>query len=211
MDQTGLTLAYDRAAASWGQRIVGLGYRAAYESLVARALCGLNPASVAEIGSGTGELARALCRHSRPAELFLVDPSAPMLARALATVSGMADRITSRCARLDDLEPATRFDLVLAGHLIEHVPEPGRALAALGRLVTPGGRLLAVISRPHWCQWPVWLLWHHRWFAPQDVTRMAAAVGLGAVRVFTLGPGPPGRTSHGYLFHKPPFQRNSQP
>lgn len=211
MDQTSLFHAYDRAAATWGRRVARLGYRAAYESLAAHALAGQTPARVADIGSGTGELARAVCKLCRPTDLLLVDASGPMLARARMTVWGMADHTTTRCARLDDLASVPRFDLVLAGHLIEHAPDPGRALAALADLVAPGGRLLAVISRPHWCQWPIWLVWRHRWFPPATVACMARASGLGAPRVFPLGPGPPGRTSLGYLFVKPQHSRNPDP
>ena len=38
--------------------------------------------------------------------------------------------------------PAASFDVVVAAHVLQHLPEPARALNEIGRLLAPGGRTL---------------------------------------------------------------------
>lgn len=73
----------------------------------------------------------------------------------------------------------------------------------LWRLVAPGGTLLMIISRPHWCQWFIWLRWRHRWFAAQKIRAAATSLNIGETEVFRFARGAPKRTSFGYAFFKP--------
>jgi ubiquinone/menaquinone biosynthesis C-methylase UbiE len=204
MHQADQTQHYDAVAATWGRRVVRLGYRAAYEGVMTKAVRGQSPRSVADIGTGTGELARAFCtRVGRPERLVLVDASALMLAKAKANLSGLAGGVSAHCARLEDLGPIPPVELVLAGHVIEQTRDPVATLSLLSELVEPGGHLLAIISRPHWCQWPIWFLWRHKWFSSSKIAGMARSASLCPPLIFPLGPGPPGRTSLAYLFLKP--------
>lgn len=194
---------YDDAASWWGPAMVKLGYRAAYEDLVDRALPDGRFDDIADIGTGSGDLARAVTAGRSPGRLLLVDSSARMLDQAANSLRGAAQRIECRHASLDNIGEQDAFDLVLAGHVIEHVPDPAAALERLARLVRPGGRLLLVVSRPHWCQWLIWLRWRHSWFSARQVARMASGAGLGPLEVFGLSHGPPRRTSLAYLAQKP--------
>ena len=88
--------------------------------------------------------------------------------------------------------------MILAAHVIEHLADPAAGLARLAGWLAPGGSLLLVASRPHWCQWPIWLRWRHRWFAPDAVAAMADAAGLRLAALHRFPAGPASRTSLGY-------------
>jgi hypothetical protein len=93
--------------------------------------------------------------------------------------------------------------LVLGAHVIEHCADPTQALAKMYDLLAPGATLLLVISRPHWCQWFIWLLWRHRWYSEIRVRQMAKAAGLPCPICHRFTAGPPQRTSFGYSFSRP--------
>lgn len=134
---------------------------AAYGDLAQRMLAGSRLDSVADIGTGTGDLARAVCDVIRPDRMLLVDTSTAMLAAARQKLAGHAPYLRARTAALCDLDARGALDLVLAGHLIEHLPDPETGLHQLASLVKPGGTLVLAVSRPHWCQWFIWLRWRH--------------------------------------------------
>jgi SAM-dependent methyltransferase len=98
-----------------------------------------------EVGPGSGVYLRLL---SDIAETVVAsDIEAAFLERARA-ISAMRSNIE---VVLDDIvETALEdgaFDLVLCSEVIEHIPDPGRALASIHRILRPGGRL--VLSTPH--------------------------------------------------------------
>ena len=59
----------------------------------------------------------------------------------LRRAHGIADLIEGDVEALDRLN-AGRFDLVVAGEIIEHLANPGRFLATVPAVLKPGGRLL---------------------------------------------------------------------
>lgn len=205
--RTDLQNRYDSAAGWWRDKIHKLGYRAAYEDLVGRALDGRRFRTVADVGTGAGDLAASYCKViGMPVELTLIDNSAAMLAQAKSTVEevgGSGTAVTAMHAALSDISYNERYELVLCAHLIEHCPNPAEALGQLASLVKPGGTALLVISRPHWCQWIIWLRWQHRWFSEDQVGQMAEAAGVRITERFGLASGPPSRTSMAYAFRKP--------
>jgi len=197
---------YDKAADWWHAKIHKLGYRTAYEDLVRLALSGIFARSVAEVGAGTGDLAASYCSIlGSPKQLVLVDSSAAMLSRAVAN---LGEAGTTSCSletihsSLESYKTETLFDVVLCAHVIEHCDDPQRAIRAIAELLEPGGYALMVISRPHWCQWIIWLRWQHRWFSAPEVDRMANAAGLTLMRTIQPCSGPPSRTSFGYLMQR---------
>lgn len=197
---------YDGAASWWHEKIRELGYRSAYEDLVRRAFEGQVASSVADIGTGSGDLAASYCSIvGAPERLALIDSSAAMLSQAIATVTdaqtvpGKLDTIHSS---LETLKADAQFELVLCAHVIEHCEDPQGALQSIAQHIEPGGKALLVVSRPHWCQWVIWLRWQHRWFSSSQVERMAQVAGLKVLRKFQPCFGPPSRTSMGYLVHK---------
>jgi SAM-dependent methyltransferase len=91
--------------------------------------------SILDVGSGTGVvLSAARIRTGGKGTFVAVDASRPMLRlsdaqhRALARVPGLP---------FED----GRFHVVTAGFVLSHVPDPGRILVDMIRVLRPGGRL----------------------------------------------------------------------
>ncbi len=115
------------------------------------------PASVVDIGGGTGGFA------VRVAELgdrvVVVDPSPDALAilARRAEESGVADRVTGRQGDLGGLQQLTDLlpdgegaaDVVLCHGVLEIVADPAAALTALAGLLRPGGVLSLLVNQRH--------------------------------------------------------------
>ncbi len=87
-----------------------------------------------DVGCGNGAFAGQMQELGWQAEGIDVDR------RALA--EGRAAGLPVRDATIADLDPEQgRFDAITLGHVIEHLHEPGDALAALRALLRPGGML----------------------------------------------------------------------
>lgn len=202
--QTNLPARYDVAAKWWQSSIAKLGYRAAYEDIAQRTSKHVSAGNIADIGTGAGDLAAAICRqHGKPERLLLIDSSAAMLTQAGSALEDLASSIETRHAALEHLSETAEFDLVLAAHVIEHCAEDAQAIRRLGRLVKPGGHLLLIVSQPHWCQWVIWVRWQHKWYSEQQIAGMVRNADLDLVEVYAFADGPPSRTSLGYLIQRP--------
>jgi ubiquinone/menaquinone biosynthesis C-methylase UbiE len=104
-------------------------------------------ARVIDVGAGTGTGTLALARQLPDAEVIALDVDEGMLKHIQdkARASGLADRIRTVQADLDQawpdgLEPA---DLVWAANSLHHMGDPARAVAQIYQMLRPGG-LLAV-------------------------------------------------------------------
>jgi 2-polyprenyl-6-hydroxyphenyl methylase/3-demethylubiquinone-9 3-methyltransferase len=102
---------------------------------------------LADIGCGGGLVAEPMSRLGFAVTGIDAGDEAIAVARAHAEASGLA--IDYRTADIDAFVAAgERFDAVLALEIVEHVADRDRFLAALGRLVKPGGALVgATINR----------------------------------------------------------------
>ncbi len=90
-----------------------------------------------DIGGGTGWMLNEARRvEPRLKTTVIVDIDAQ--AQDLAAAAG--HRFVA--SRIEDFSTDQRFDLVLMLNLIEHVADPVAVLAAVGRLLTPQGRIL---------------------------------------------------------------------
>ncbi len=116
----------------------------ALEEPVVRELLGQLPDGVVlDAACGTGRHAAHL-NHVRDDGVIGVDASKAMLARARAKLPGVDFRqgkLTS--LPLDDGEVAA----AVCALALSHLPELGPAIAELGRVLRPGGRL--IVSNPH--------------------------------------------------------------
>jgi ubiquinone/menaquinone biosynthesis C-methylase UbiE len=135
-----LTPLYDRIC-----RLIGLGEP--LRRFEVRALEGLSPARILEVGSGTGELLRAVARRFPGAELTGIDLDAQALALAEKKLrkDGTVARLVLAPAQALPFADAT-FDLVLSSLMLHHLPtkEKVRALREWRRVLEPHGALLLV-------------------------------------------------------------------
>jgi len=119
---------------------VRLGYIAARHAL--------SGARVLDVGCGGGILTEGLARAG--ATVTGIDLSSELLrtAELHALEGGLSIRYLKQSAEaLADSEPGA-FDLVTCLEMLEHVPDPQSVIAALARLVRPGGDLvLSTINR----------------------------------------------------------------
>ena len=94
-----------------------------------------------DIGSGTGLLGIALAPHV--GEVVLADPSAGMLevANEKLSAGGPANVSAVRFDLVADPPPGDPFDLVVSLLVLHHLEDTAAALAAIARLLKPGGHL----------------------------------------------------------------------
>ena len=106
---------------------------------------------VLEVGCGTGLLwvsAAPLLPHLR---LTLTDLSEGMVEAASVAVAQLPgiELVEARTCDAQDLPfEGDAFDVVVADHMLYHVPDPRRAAAEFARVLRPGGVLLAATNGP---------------------------------------------------------------
>ncbi|WP_327173322.1 methyltransferase domain-containing protein [Streptomyces sp. NBC_01336] len=102
---------------------------------------------VLELGCGIGAQTVHLLRSSPRAHIVAVDRSEESLARARTRVAGSAPhaRVEWRNADVYDLPFAdAEFDHVFVCFVLEHLPDPRRALTGLRRVLRPGGTITVI-------------------------------------------------------------------
>jgi len=115
--------------------------------------------AILEIGCGDGALWRA---HAQglPAgcSILLTDLSAGMASAAFGTLAGellsvaVADAVALPCS-------SESLDLVIANHMLYHVPDRAAALREIQRVLRPGGRLCATtVGVEHMREMHHWLI-----------------------------------------------------
>jgi 2-polyprenyl-6-hydroxyphenyl methylase/3-demethylubiquinone-9 3-methyltransferase len=103
---------------------------------------GLSDAHVLDVGCGGGILSEAMARSG--ARVIGIDLSQAVL--DVAELHALEAKLTIeyRAIAAEELAAARpgSFDLVTCMEMLEHVPDPAAALAALGSLVKPGGHVI---------------------------------------------------------------------
>lgn len=158
---------------------------------------------VLEVAAGTGILTPALARSAKQ---VLSTDYAPAMVGVLAERIRTEGLTNVRCEQADlyalRFEPAS-FDAVVAANVLHLVPDLAGALAALRRMLKPGGRLVV----PTYCHDETALSWTvsrllaltgfpgHRRFTVRRLREALEAAGLVVTRQETL----PGLIPIGYL------------
>ena len=109
-------------------------------------------ASVIDIGGGTGGFAVRVAGLGH--QVTVIDPSPDALAALdrRADESGVADLVTGQqgdLASLADLVAEGSADIVLCHGVLEIVDDPAAALAAIFKVLGPGGKLSLLVSQRH--------------------------------------------------------------
>lgn len=108
--------------------------------------------TVLEVGAGTGRVTGELARLAE--HVVALEPSAPMRAAAARRLkqAGLAEAVTLRGDDVRDLGGEPRFALIVAPfHVLMHlggVGEQDAVLAAIRRLLSPGGAFAADVAAP---------------------------------------------------------------
>lgn len=161
-----LAARYTEAASGWQQRLARMSVGDTYASWV-REVAGAGlmldqdeAIRVLDAGIGTGEMTMALVGATRtPPKLHGLDCSPAMLdqVRARMTQIGLCPELLVGDLRHLPYDPAS-FDLVMAAHVIEHLPDPLCGLESLGRVLRPGGLIMVALTRSNlagrliqWC------------------------------------------------------------
>src|SRR4051794_24095298 len=176
-------LAYDSIAEEWGSYISNFDTDRRIQVLVRDLLGGpfIAGKRLLEVGCGLGFFTRELLKW-KPARMTSVDIS-PALVNKLAAVAPNAECLVADALDLDTALGDREFDIVLSSEVIEHTPDPRRAVAQMARHLAPGGRLVLSVPNRRW----KWLLaiaqgvgmrkgyeGFENWVAPAELTRWLA-------------------------------------
>jgi ubiquinone/menaquinone biosynthesis C-methylase UbiE len=95
---------------------------------------------VLDVGCGTGDFLRLLAPLIAPGRAVGVDISETMVAEARRRADSSSPTTIYELGDAQDLAfEGGSFDRVLATQVLLHVPDPGRALAEMSRVLAPGG------------------------------------------------------------------------
>ena len=103
--------------------------------------------TVGDLGCGTGQVSEMLAPHV--ARMIAVDGSTEMVQAAKRRLKG----VPHADVRRGDIEALPiddgQLDVAIVALVLHHVPDPGRALAEVKRVLRPRGRVLLVDMLPH--------------------------------------------------------------
>jgi SAM-dependent methyltransferase len=160
-----------------------------------------------EVGGSHGWLAEAV-RDECGAEVVLLEPGRSAV--AAARERGLA----AECGYLGSFPLPQPFDVVFAGHVIEHVPDAGEFLAKCHAALRPGGVLILLTPNARaWKLQRFGLRWawavpqdHTLFLSPESARRLLEAQGFEPVA--TEGR-PPGLAHYPYLLVRWLFERQA--
>jgi ubiquinone/menaquinone biosynthesis C-methylase UbiE len=99
-------------------------------------------ATVLDVGTGPGVLLVELARRRPDLHLVGVDLSSDMVEAANRNLASLGGRAEARVGDVTELPfPDRHFDLIVSSLSLHHWDRPDVAIAELGRVIRPGGRL----------------------------------------------------------------------
>ena len=142
-----------------------------------------------DVGCGAGVSLLEAAELGAEAYGIEADPNVERIARELGL------RIHQGSLQ-DEPFAGVAFDLIVLNQVIEHIPEPDKALIRLKSRLTPQGRIVLVFpnTRSLWCRLAGarWINWHIPYhlhhFDAVSFRRMAERCGYGVVRIRTITP-----------------------
>jgi SAM-dependent methyltransferase len=97
-----------------------------------------------EVGCGTGALTSAICDLCEPASVVACDSSEPFIEHARSNVpDARASFVVGGAEALPSRDGG--FDAVVSGLVLNFLPDPGRAVAAMRERLRPGGLVAAYV------------------------------------------------------------------
>ena len=146
---------YDAASRDWQNMTRRYNLDAAYRRPLAASGVGAalgevgSQARVLDCGIGSGALAIALSSIlPHPPQIYGIDLSDEMLARADVELRQAGLTPELRQADILSIPYADEsFDFVMAAHVLEHLPDPQRALKEMARVLKPRGMLFVCLTR----------------------------------------------------------------
>ena len=153
----------------------------------------IDPAlTVGDLGCGTGQLTETVAPYVK--RVVAVDGSSDMLDAARQRIGGSRN-VELRQGDLESLPIDTgELDAAMMSLVLHYSPAPPRALAEVGRVLKPRGRVLVVDMLPHDRQ-EYQQQMGHVWlgFSEKQMTRFLTGAGFGDVRVRALPADPDAR------------------
>jgi 2-polyprenyl-6-hydroxyphenyl methylase / 3-demethylubiquinone-9 3-methyltransferase len=162
----------------------------------------LQDARVVDVGCGGGLLSEGLAREGANVTGIDLAQSVLKVARLHALEAGLSVEYREIAAEALGEEAPGQFAVVTCMELLEHVPDPGQLVAALARLVAPGGAVfvstinrtvkafaLANVAAEYVLGWvPRGTHEYARFIRPSELARMARPVGLEVLDVSGMAP-----------------------
>lgn len=112
---------------------------------------GFSQGKVLDLGCGPADIPIRFAKLYPGCQVIGIDASAPMIQLGQQGIkeAGLADRITLRCERLEDVAGARIVDAVISNSLLHHLPNPLQFWQKLRQLVKPGAPVLVMdLLRP---------------------------------------------------------------
>jgi len=134
--------------------------------------------SILDVGSGAGQIAGHLLEFAdRDAQITCTDLSAQMLRRARQRLK--SERPAFVTADITALPFADNsFDGVTCGYVLEHVPEPAKALSEISRVLQKGGRMLLLTTEDNFSGAWTSRVWYCRTYNRQELMGLCEGYGL---------------------------------
>jgi ubiquinone/menaquinone biosynthesis C-methylase UbiE len=103
---------------------------------------GNNP--ILDVGTGTAQIPIHLCQQAATARVVAIDLAEHMLhvGRENVARAGLAGQVQLQLCDAKQMPfPSGTFGAVISNSIVHHIPEPGRVLTEMVRVVRPGGLL----------------------------------------------------------------------